>query len=189
MKDFYSFHSDEKDAESYYEKMKGHYENIFNKCGIGEKTYLTFASGGSFSKYSHEYQTITDAGEDIIYVCDKCKVAINKEIIGEQAICPQCGNKDLKENKSIEVGNIFSLKTKFSEPFDLKFTDENGQEKLMLMGCYGIGLGAIDGRDSGDKQRYQRNYLAGKRWLLQSSSYRPQGQGGQIFTAGRKPLR
>ena len=145
MKDFYSFHSDEKDAESYYEKMKGHYENIFNKCGIGEKTYLTFASGGSFSKYSHEYQTITDAGEDIIYVCDKCKVAINKEIIGEQAICPQCGNKDLKENKSIEVGNIFSLKTKFSEPFDLKFTDENGQEKLMLMGCYGIGLGRLMG--------------------------------------------
>ena len=65
MKDLYSFHSDEKDADNYYEKMKGHYENIFNRCGIGEKTYLTFASGGSFSKYSHEYQTVTEAGEDI----------------------------------------------------------------------------------------------------------------------------
>ena len=145
MKDLYSFHSDEKDADNYYEKMKGHYENIFNRCGIGEKTYLTFASGGSFSKYSHEYQTVTEAGEDIIYVCDKCKVAINKEIAGEQTACPQCGNKDLKENKSIEVGNIFSLKTKFSEPFDLKFTDENGQEKLILMGCYGIGVGRLMG--------------------------------------------
>lgn len=145
MKDLYSFHSDEKDAENYYEKMKGHYENIFNRCGIGGKTYLTFASGGSFSKYSHEYQTITEAGEDIIYVCGKCRVAINKEIAGETPVCPQCGNKDLKENKSIEVGNIFSLKTKFSEPFDLKFTDENGQEKLVLMGCYGIGVGRLMG--------------------------------------------
>lgn len=145
MKDFYSFHSDEKDVENYYEKMKGHYENIFNRCGIGEKTYLTFASGGSFSKYSHEYQTITEAGEDVIYICGKCRVALNKEIAGETPVCPQCGNKDLKENKSIEVGNIFSLKTKFSEPFDLKFTDENGQEKLMLMGCYGIGVGRLMG--------------------------------------------
>ena len=145
MKDLYSFHADEKDADNYYEKMKGHYENIFNRCGIGGKTYLTFASGGSFSKYSHEYQTITGAGEDTIYVCGKCKVAINKEIAGETPACPQCGNKDLKENKSIEVGNIFSLKTKFSEPFDLKFTDENGQEKLMIMGCYGIGIGRLMG--------------------------------------------
>jgi len=145
MKDLYSFHSDEKDAENYYEKMKGHYENIFNRCGIGEKTYLTFASGGSFSKYSHEYQTVTGAGEDTIYICGKCEVAINKEITETTPACPQCGNKDLKENKSIEVGNIFSLKTKFSEPFDLKFTDENGQEKLMLMGCYGIGVGRLMG--------------------------------------------
>jgi len=145
MKDLYSFHSNEKDAENYYEKMKGHYKNIFNRCGIGEKTYLTFASGGSFSKYSHEYQTIAGAGEDTIYICDKCEVAINKEIAGETPVCPQCGNKDLKENKSIEVGNIFNLKTKFSEPFDLKFTDENGQEKLILMGCYGIGVGRLMG--------------------------------------------
>jgi len=145
MKDLYSFHGGEKDAENYYEKMKGHYENIFNRCGIGEKTYLTFASGGSFSKYSHEYQTVTEAGEDTIYVCDKCEVAVNKEIAEGTPVCPQCGNKDLKENKSIEVGNIFSLKTKFSEPFDLKFTDENGQEKLMIMGCYGIGVGRLMG--------------------------------------------
>ena len=145
MKDLYSFHSGEKDAENYYEKMKGHYENIFNRCGIGEKTYLTFASGGSFSKYSHEYQTIAGAGEDTIYICGKCEVAINKEIAGETPVCPQCENKDLKENKSIEVGNIFSLKTKFSEPFDLKFIDENGLEKLMIMGCYGIGVGRLMG--------------------------------------------
>ena len=106
---------------------------------------MTFASGGSFSKYSHEYQTVTEAGEDTIYVCGQCKVAVNKEIADGSPACPQCGSRDLRENKSIEVGNIFSLKTKFSEPFDLKFTDENGQEKLMLMGCYGIGLGRLMG--------------------------------------------
>ena len=130
MKDPYSFHSDEKDAGSYYEKMKGALRKHLQPMRNRRKTYLTFASGGSFSKYSHEYQTVTEAGEDIIYVCDKCKVAINKEIAEGTPACPQCGNKDLKENKSIEVGNIFSLKTKFSEPFDLKFTDENGQENL-----------------------------------------------------------
>ena len=145
MKDLYSFHKDEKDMEKYYEKMKTHYKNIFDKAGIGDKTYITFASGGSFSKYSHEFQTITDAGEDIIFLCEKCKIAVNKEIINEQNTCPQCKNKDLIEKKGIEVGNIFPLKTKYSSPFNLKFTDEDGSQKDIIMGCYGIGLGRLMG--------------------------------------------
>jgi len=145
MKDLYSFHKDEKDMNDYYEKMKDSYKNIFEACGIGEQTYLTFASGGSFSKYSHEYQTVTEAGEDIIFICRNCKVAVNKEIINEQNACPECGNKDLIEKKAIEVGNIFPLKTKFSKPFGLKFTDENGGQKDIIMGCYGIGLGRLMG--------------------------------------------
>lgn len=146
MKDLYSFHSEESDMADYYDKMKKHYSNIFNKCGLGDKTYMTYASGGSFSKYSHEYQTITDAGEDIIYICSKCKIAINKEIIEErEGACPECDNKDLEEKKSVEIGNIFTLKTKFSEPFGLKFKDKNGEEKNILMGCYGIGLSRLMG--------------------------------------------
>ncbi|MBU1159988.1 prolyl-tRNA synthetase [Patescibacteria group bacterium] len=145
MKDFYSFHADEKDMEDYYKKMKVHYKNIFDKCDIGGKTYITFASGGSFSKYSHEYQTITKAGEDRIYVCDECKIAINAEIIDEQKQCPECGNKDLKEQKAIEVGNIFPLKTKYSKPFGLKYKDKNGFPKDVIMGCYGLGLGRLMG--------------------------------------------
>ncbi len=145
MKDFYSFHADENDLNDYYEKMKIHYKNIFDKCGIGEKTYLTFASGGSFSKYSHEFQAVTDAGEDIIYLCEKCGVAVNQEIIKDQNVCPECGNKNLIEKKAIEVGNIFPLKTKYSEPFGLKFTDEKGEKKDVIMGCYGIGLGRLMG--------------------------------------------
>jgi prolyl-tRNA synthetase len=131
--------------------MKTGYKNIFDRVGIGEKTYLTFASGGSFSKYSHEFQTITDAGEDKIFLCEKCGVAINSELkestydVDSELECPECGSKDLVEKKAIEVGNIFKLKTKYSEPFGLKFTDENGDKKDVIMGCYGIGLGRLLG--------------------------------------------
>jgi len=145
MKDFYSFHRDEKDLAEYYEKMKGAYKRIFERAGIGEETYLTFASGGSFSKYSHEFQMVTDAGEDIIYICDRCKVAINKEVKGEQPDCPSCGSSELREAKAIEVGNIFELKTKYAEPFGLSYTDEEGKSQPIQMGCYGIGLGRLMG--------------------------------------------
>ncbi|MBI2610258.1 prolyl-tRNA synthetase [Candidatus Giovannonibacteria bacterium] len=145
MKDLYSFHSDEADLDEYYEKVQKAYEHIFEKAGIGDLTYLTFAFGGSFSKYSHEFQTLTPAGEDTIYICDTCKIAVNHEIIGEQDSCPKCGNKKLRKETAVEVGNIFKLKTKFSEPFGLKFKDENDQERNVLMGCYGIGLNRLMG--------------------------------------------
>lgn len=147
MKDLYSFHRDEQDLDYYYEKVKAAYFRIFNQVGIGRLTYLTFASGGSFSKYSHEFQTITPAGEDKIYLCGKCKVAVNQEIIDEQKVCPQCGGEKLKIEKAIETANIFKLKTRFSEPFNLKYKDEKGKESDVMMGCYGLGpsrlMGAI----------------------------------------------
>ena len=145
MKDLYSFHATEEDLEAYYEKMKGVYHNIFEAVGLGGMTRLTFASGGSFSKYSHEFQTVTPAGEDTIYLCESCRVAVNKEIIAEQNVCPECGNKELKEERSIEVGNIFNLKTKFSDAFGLTYKDNAGAEQKVLMGCYGIGLGRVMG--------------------------------------------
>ena len=140
MKDLYSFHRDQKDLDDYYETAKQAYVRIFDRLGIGEKTYVTYASGGAFCKYSHEFQTLTDAGEDIIHICDLCKIAVNKEIISELGgKCPACGNPELREGKSIEVGNIFKLGTRFSEPFSLKFLDETGAEQPVIMGCYGIG--------------------------------------------------
>ncbi len=145
MKDLYSFHKDEKDMEDYYEKMKVHYKNVFDRCGIGQQTFITFASGGTFSKYSHEFQTVTESGEDTVFLCEKCRVAVNKEIIKEQNECPECGNKDLSEKKAIEVGNIFPLKTKYSAPFGLKFTDKDGSQKDVIMGCYGIGPSRVMG--------------------------------------------
>ncbi len=149
MKDLYSFHATQEDLDKYYEKMIKIYLNIFKECGIGKLTCRTLASGGSFSKYSDEFQTITGAGEDIIYVCKKCGVAINKEIAGETKKCPNCGvdfsaggglAEGWEEKKAVEVGNIFKLGTKYSLPFDLRFRDKDGREKPVIMGCYGIGL-------------------------------------------------
>ncbi|MFO0719088.1 MAG: aminoacyl--tRNA ligase-related protein [Candidatus Paceibacterota bacterium] len=145
MKDLYSFSKNTADHDAFYEKIKSVYSQIFAKTGLGDYTYLTFASGGSFSKYSHEFQTVTDAGEDIIFVCEKCKIAINKEIIKDQDCCPECGEKDLVEKKSIEVGNIFNLGTRFSEALDLTFLDENGKPQNPIMGSYGIGIGRLMG--------------------------------------------
>lgn len=146
MKDYYSFHTSEEDMEKYYQKMKKVYKNVFNRLGIGKETVYTYAGGGSFSKYSHEYQTITEAGEDNIYVCEKCKVAINEEIVKElKNQCPKCGNKKLVKKKAIEVGNIFTLKDKFTKAFDYNFVDKDGKEKPVLMGCYGLGISRVMG--------------------------------------------
>ncbi len=140
MKDLYSFHLKEEDLDEYYEKAKEAYFKIFEKFGIKDKTYLAFASGGTFSKYSHEFQTISEAGEDIIYICNKCGLAVNKEIKPETEKCPECGESDFREEKAIETGNIFKLMNKYSKPFNLTVADEKGEQKEVLMGCYGIGL-------------------------------------------------
>lgn len=139
MKDLYSFSRDEKEHSIFYEKAKLAYMNIFDKVGIGEMTYITSASGGTFSKYSDEFQTVTDAGEDTIYVCDGCKIAINNEVVENKKSCHTCKSSDLKEKKSVEVGNIFNLGTRFSEALNLSYLDEEGKEKFVVMGSYGLG--------------------------------------------------
>lgn len=145
MKDLYSFSEDEKQHEEFYEKAKKAYQSIFKRAGIGHLTYLTFASGGVFSKFSHEFQTITSAGEDIIYVDENKGIAINKEVYTDEVIASLGLTKDsLVENKAVEVGNIFTLGTKFSEP-DLTFQDEKGEKKPVFMGSYGIGPARLMG--------------------------------------------
>ncbi|MBW6440867.1 prolyl-tRNA synthetase [Patescibacteria group bacterium] len=146
MKDLYSFHTNEEDLNQFYEQSKKAYFKIFDRVGIKDKTYLTFAAGGDFSKYSHEFQTLTSAGEDIIYICNKCKIAINQEIIADlKNCCPECGNKNLNKKKAIETGNIFKLRRRFSEAFNFKFSDENGKENVVMMGCYGMGPSRLMG--------------------------------------------
>lgn len=145
-KALYSFSRDENEHNLFYEKMKVAYQNVFKRVGIGHLTYMTFASGGTFSKFSHEFQTITSVGEDTIYLDENSGIAINKEVFNDEVIAELHLNKEtLVEKKAVEVGNIFSLGTKFSEPFDLKYKDENGEDKLVVMGSYGIGLGRLMG--------------------------------------------
>ena len=155
MKDLYSFHSDEKDAENNYEKMKGYYENILHRYGISEKTDLTFILGRFLCQnIPTSIRLLTGAGEDIIFVCGKCRVAINKKIAsGSKPSIPSAETKIWQKKKSIKVGNIFNLKTKFTNPFDLKFTEKTGRKR-----CYTDGLlrhrSRPDrcGRNGGDKQ-------------------------------------
>jgi prolyl-tRNA synthetase len=145
-KALYSFSKDDEQHQVFYEKSKQAYKNIFQKTGIGHLTYMTFASGGSFSKFSHEFQTVTGAGEDTIYIDESKGIAINKEVYTDEVLADLGVDKDkLVEQRAVEVGNIFSLGTKFSEPFDLFYTDENGEQKLVVMGSYGIGLGRLMG--------------------------------------------
>ena len=145
-KALYSFSKSESEHNEFYEKTKIAYKNIFNRVGIGDLTHMTFASGGSFSKFSHEFQAITSAGEDIIYLDEKSGIAVNKEVYTDEILKSLNLEKDkLVEKKAIEVGNIFSLGTRFSEPFDLKYKNEKGEEKLVIMGSYGIGLGRLMG--------------------------------------------
>ena len=145
MKDLYSFHCSKSDLDNYYERVKNAYFKIFERCGILPFTYLTLASGGTFSDYSHEFQTICSAGEDTIYICSQCDFAINKEIKSEFKECPVCGNKNFIKKNTIEVGNIFKLGTKYSKAFNLTFKDKDGKDKIVIMGCYGIGLGRLMG--------------------------------------------
>ncbi|MBI1974486.1 MAG: prolyl-tRNA synthetase [Candidatus Zambryskibacteria bacterium] len=136
MKDLYSFSRTEEEHANFYNKVKVAYEKIFNRAGIGNRTYFATASGGSFGNISHEFQTICDAGEDSIYITNKEKrEAKNKEL----------GIENLEEKKSVEVGNIFPLGIRFSEAIGLYFKDENGENKPVVMGSYGIGLGRLMG--------------------------------------------
>lgn len=145
MKDLYSFHAGQKDLDRYYEKVKKAYFKIYKRMGLADFTYLTFASGGIFSRYSHEFQTLAESGEDTIYLCEKCKIAVNKEIIEEQKTCPECGSENLQEKTSIEMGNIFKLADKFSKDFGFKYLNEKGSQKEVMMGCYGIGSSRVMG--------------------------------------------
>jgi len=146
MKDLYSFCRDQKEQDAFYEKAKQAYVRIFDRLGLGGETYVTFASGGSFSKYSHEFQTLTVAGEDTIYVHEKKKIAVNKEVLTDEVL-KDLGIKkeELVEKKAVEVGNIFSLGTKFSEPLGLVYTNEEGKPAPVVMGSYGIGPGRVMG--------------------------------------------
>lgn len=140
MKDLYSFNATAQDLDAFYEQAAKAYERIWQQVGIGDKTFRTFASGGAFSKFSHEFQTVCDAGEDTIYLAMDHSTAVNKEVFTDEVLIELSKQKtDFVEVRAIEVGNIFKLGTRFSEALGLTFTDEKGKTKPVVMGSYGIG--------------------------------------------------
>jgi len=152
MKDLYSFHRDEKDLDEYYEKVKKAYLNVFERCGL--KAIITEASGGDFSKdFSHEFQVLAKTGEDTIIFCPnglalnqpKGHFSQNEEVFDKKIKkCPVCSG-NLQKEKSIEVGNIFTLGTKYSKALDALFTAKNGKKEPAIMGCYGLGISRLMG--------------------------------------------
>lgn len=146
MKDMYSFNQNKESFRKFYELAASAYLKIFDKLGIGERTYRTYASGGSFSKFSDEFQTVSKAGEDIIYIDKGQNIAINKEVYTDEVIKETGFNKEnAVEEKAIEVGNIFPLGTKYSSALGLDFIDEYGESKPVIMGSYGIGPARVMG--------------------------------------------
>ena len=146
MKDLYSFSKDETEHNKFYEEISEAYLRVFERLGLGDLTYKTFASGGSFSKYSHEFQTISPVGEDIIYISDEKGIAINEEVFNDEVLADLGINKEeLRAEKAVEVGNIFTLGYKFSDALDLKYTAEDGKQNLVFMGSYGIGPSRLMG--------------------------------------------
>ena len=146
MKDLYSFHTSEEDLDKFYTEVEGAYERIFERVGLGDCTYETFASGGIFSKFSHEYQTVLPVGEDTIYYNKDHSLVLNKEVFEDEVLEEFGVNKgDFEETTGAEVGNIFKLKFKYSEPLGLKYMDENNSANIVYMGCYGIGVSRLMG--------------------------------------------
>ena len=140
MKDLYSFSRDEEEHHAFFEKAREAYLAVFRRLGIGDRTYVTFASGGIFSEFSEEFQTVSDAGEDTIYVDEEKGMAVNKEVMTDETLAKLGLEREkLVEKKAIEAGNIFNLGTRFSEPLGLVYTDAEGNRKPVVMGSYGIG--------------------------------------------------
>lgn len=146
MKDLYSFSVDEAEHQKFYDRVDQAYMRIYTRLGLGDCTYKTYASGGAFAKYSHEYQTVLPVGEDTIYLNQDKTIAINEEVMNDEVL-NDLGVKreDLTATTAAEVGNIFTLRYKFSEPINLKFDDQDGIKKTVFMGSYGIGVSRVMG--------------------------------------------
>lgn len=146
MKDLYSFCRTQEEHDAFYEKAAAAYMKVYERLGLGGITYRTYASGGIFSKFSDEFQTVSDVGEDTIYVHGDRQRAVNKEVFTDEVLNDLGLKKDeLVEKKAVEVGNIFPLGSKYSDALDVFYTDEHGQKQSIIMGCYGLGISRLMG--------------------------------------------
>jgi prolyl-tRNA synthetase len=147
MKDAYSFAANPEHHMAAYERYADAYRRVADRAGIGAKTYRAKASGGVFSgELSEEFQTECEAGEDTVLVSADGRFAINEEVATEENLAKfGVARGDLAPRKCVEIGNIFHLGTKFSEPLGLAFASETGGRENPIMGCYGIGVSRLVG--------------------------------------------
>jgi prolyl-tRNA synthetase len=145
MKDMYSLHATQEDCDTYYEKAIDAYKRCFERLGIGDTTYITFASGGAFTKFSHEFQTICDAGEDVLYVNEDRSIAVNEEVLDDASREIGIDKASLKPIKSAEVGNIFKFGTEKSEQMNIYYTNAEGKQNPIYLASYGLGITRVMG--------------------------------------------
>lgn len=146
MKDLYSLSKNQAEHDEFYERITEAYHKIYARLGIGDITYSTFASGGIFSQFSREFQTLSDVGEDTIYLHRDKRLAVNKEVYTDKVLTELgLAKEELEEVRAVEVGNIFPLGTKYTDALDVYYTDEKGERQSIIMGCYGIGVSRLVG--------------------------------------------
>ena len=145
MKDMYSVHAAKEDLDAYYDQVIEAYKRCYDRFGIGDDTYVTFASGGAFTKFSHEFQTICEAGEDYIYLHRGKNIAVNEEVLDDAVKELGIKRNELEKVKTAEVGNIFNFGTQKSEEMNLVFTGSDGVQHYAYMGSYGIGITRVMG--------------------------------------------
>ena len=145
MKDMYSLHASAEDLDKYYNSVIEAYKRVYERLGLGDDTYITFASGGAFTKFSHEFQTICDAGEDILYVHREKNIAVNEEVLDDAVEELGISKDELEKVKSAEVGNIFNFGTEKSEQMDITFTGQDGKQHPIYLASYGIGITRVMG--------------------------------------------
>jgi len=145
MKDMYSLHNTAEDLDEYYEKVKQAYLRVYDRLGLGKDTFVTFASGGAFTKFSHEFQTICDAGEDILYVHREKNIAVNEEVLDDAVKELGIDKSELEKVKSAEVGNIFNFGTEKSEQMNIYVTGQDGSQQPIYLASYGIGITRVMG--------------------------------------------
>ena len=145
MKDMYSLHASADDLDTYYNSVIEAYKRVYTRLGLGDDTYVTFASGGAFTKFSHEFQTICDAGEDILYVHREKNIAVNEEVLEDAIAELGIDRNELEKVKSAEVGNIFNFGSEKSEQMNITVTNKDGQQQPIYLASYGIGITRVMG--------------------------------------------
>lgn len=145
MKDMYSLHASKEDMDQYYERVTESYRKIFQRLGIGSETFVTFAGGGAFTKFSHEFQTICEAGEDTLYVNADRTIAVNEEVLDDASQEMGIDKTTLVPMTSAETGNIFKFGAEKSDKMHITYTDAEGKQRPIYLASYGIGITRVMG--------------------------------------------